>query len=225
MLSILKILLLFFLLFNISVQAFPIPKNNKAEFDIIRKVKKIGNYTILFSKEIDNLIIETNIEIEVKILFVTAYKFFHTSKEVWGNEKFISIEGYTDFEDEREYYIKAESKDDFLYASGMDGELKLEKNIIPSNYWNQEVMYQSEIFDTQKGIIRKLDVREDGNEKININGKDYSCLKFILNATKHPKDKGLFPEYTLWYTQNKELIKFKFRNWKDKQIVEIVRKQ
>ena len=40
---------------------------------------------------------------------------------------------------------------------------------------------------------------------------------------KNPKDLGPFPEYTLWYHDN-ELIKFKFKNWKDKnRIITIVR--
>ena len=130
------------------------------------------------------------------------------------NGKFIKIEGYSNFEDEREYFIEGEIKDDFLYATGMDGELKLDKNLIPSNYWNQDVMYQNEIFDTQKGIVRKLDVREAGTEAIIINNKTINCTKFVLNASRHPKDKKPFPEYTIWYSKNKELMKFKFRSTK-----------
>ena len=51
----------------------------------------------------------------------------------------------------------------------MDGTLKLDKNLIPSNFWNIDVMYQNEIFDTQKGIVRKLDILEVGEEVITIN--------------------------------------------------------
>ena len=44
-------------------------------------------------------------------------------------------------------------------ASGMDGELKLDKNIIPLNYWNIS-MLDKEVFDTQKGIVRKITVKK-----------------------------------------------------------------
>ena len=220
-----NVLFLLIFLINLSVQAFPIPENKKATYDIWRKNKVIGTYEILFFEKDDILNIETNIDIEVKILFITAYKFSHQSKEIWKAGKFIKIEGYSDFEDEREYFIKGEVKDGFLFASGMDGELKLDKNLIPSNYWNNDVMYQNEIFDTQKGIVRKLNVKEIGVEKIIINNTEIDCTKFILNATKHPKDKKIFPEYTLWYSKNKELMKFKFRSTKDNKIIEIIRKQ
>ena len=219
-----KVLLLFFLLTSFSLQAFPIPKNNKAEFDVIRKNKVIGSYDIIFSKDNDYLNIETNIYILVKIMFVTAYEFSHSSKERWKDGKFISISGHTDYEDEREYFIEGKVKEDFFHASGMDGKLKLDKNLIPSNYWNIDVMYQEEIFDSQKGIVRKLKIQEIGKETLEIYNKKIVCKKFILNASKDPKDKGPFPEYTLWYSENNELIKFKFKNPKDKKVITIIRK-
>ena len=221
----LNILLLSIFLINISAQAFPIPDNKKAVFDVIRKNKIIGEHEILFSENNGNLIIETNIDIEVKILFIKAYEFFHKSKEVWKDGSFIKIDGYSDFEDEREYFIKAEIKDDLLFASGMDGELKLNKYLIPSNFWNIDVMYQDEIFDTQKGIVRKLDVKKAGKESITINNKKIICTKFILNATRHPKDKDLFPEYTLWYSEDKELMRFNFVGTIKGKMVELIRKQ
>jgi len=220
-----KFLFLLIFLFNVSVQAFTIPKNNKVTYDIWRKNKIIGTHEILFSENNGVLTIETNIDVKVKILFMSAYTFFHQAKEVWKNSKFIKIDGYSDFEDEREYFIKGEVKNGFLFASGMDGELKLDKNLIPSNFWNIDVMYQDKIFDTQKGIVRKLDVREAGNEVIIINNAKINCTKFILNATRHPKDKEQFPEYTLWYSKDKELMKFKFKSTINKKMIEIIRKQ
>ena len=220
-----NILFLLIILLNFSVYSFPIPENKKATYDIWRKNKVIGTHEILFSENNGNLSIETNIDIEVKIFFVTAYTFTHQSKEIWQGGDFVKINGYSNFEDKRRYLIEGEVKDGFLFASGMDGELKLDKNLIPSNYWNNDVMYQNEIFDTQKGIVRKLNVKEIGVEKITINNTEIDCTKFILNATKHPKDKKIFPEYTLWYSKNKELIKFKFRSTTDNKIIEIIRKQ
>ena len=207
----------------LSAQSFPIPKNGEAKFDIVRKNKVIGTHEILFYENNGDLSVETNIDIIVKILFVTAYTFSHQSKEIWRNGNFIKIDGHSDFEDEREYFILGEVKHGFLFASGMDGKLKLNQNLIPSNFWNIDVMYQDEIFDTQKGIVRKLSVKEVGNEIIAINNKKIGCTKFILNATRHPKDKDLFPEYTLWYSVDKELMKYKFRSTKNKKIIEVTR--
>ena len=55
------------------------------------------------------------------------------------------------------------------------------------------------------------------DEKIKINNTNIKAEKFIFNASINPKDKGPFPEYTLWYYDD-ELIKMQFINPKDKNI-------
>ena len=209
-----------------DIHSFPIPKNGEVKFDVIRKNNVIGTHNIKFTKNNDVLLVETNIEVEVKVLFISAYTFTHQSTETWINGNFTKIAAHSDFEDEREYFIKGQDNNDSFLASGMDGKLELDKNILPSNFWNIDVLKQKEIFDTQKGVVRTIEVEDLGFEEIEINGKKIKCKKFTLNASNNPKDKGPFPEYTLWYSSyNNELIKFKFKNWKDKKIVTIIRKK
>jgi len=203
--------------------SFPIPKSGEVQFDIIRKKKVIGSHIIQFFDNENELLVKTTININVKILFIPAYKFFHNSTETWVDEEFIKIDAYTDFEDEREYFIKGYDEDEFFYASGMDGDLKLDKHIIPSNFWNFEILKEKEVFDTQKGIVRTIEVEEVGSDEVIINNNKIKCLKFTLNASTNPKDKGPFPKYTLWYDLNKELVKLKFINWKDNKVITLIR--
>ena len=132
------------------------------------------------------------LDINVKVLFIPAYKFFQETKETWVNGEFVSIDGFTDFEDEREYKILGKDVDDFFIASGMDGELKLDKNIVPLNYWNIEMLNEKEVFDTQKGIVREIEVKQLKDEKININETSILAQKYLFNASKNAKDKGPF---------------------------------
>ena len=92
-------LLLLLIFFNISSNAevFPIPEDNEVNFDVVRKNKIIGNLNIKFINDKENLILHSILDIEVKILFIPAYKFFQETKETWMNGKFISIDGFTDF--------------------------------------------------------------------------------------------------------------------------------
>ena len=197
-------------------QPFPIPDNKEVNFDVIRKKKIIGNLNSKFIEDGDKLILHSILDINVKVLFIPAYKFFQETKETWVNGEFVSIDGFTDFEDEREYKILGKDVDDFFIASGMDGELKLDKNIVPLNYWNIEMLKEKEVFDTQKGFVREIEVKQLKDEKININETSILAQKYLFNASKNPKDKGPFPEYTLWYYE-KELIKMEFKNPNDKK--------
>ena len=134
----------------------------------------------------------------------------------------IKFEGYTDFEDEREYFVEGLDEENLFMASGMDGKLELDEKILSSNFWNINILKEKEVFDTQKGIVRKIEVQKLKDEKIQINNSKINAEKFIFNASINPKDKGPFPEYTLWY-YNDELIKMQFKNPKDKKTITIIR--
>ena len=210
--------LLLLLLISANLYAFPIPKDNEVSFDIIRKNKNIGSLITTFKKEDDKLQIRTILDIKVKVFLITAYKFFQDTTETWIDGEFVKIKGYTDFEDEREYYIEGNDLNENFIASGMDGELTLSNKILPLNYWNKKILEEEEVFDTQKGIVRKITVQKLENDIIKMNNKEIEVEKYILNASKNPKDKGPFPQYTLWYKED-ELIKFEFVNPKDKKVV------
>ena len=215
--------LLLLLLISANLYAFPIPKDNEVSFDIIRKNKNIGSLITTFKKEDDKLQIRTILDIKVKVFLITVYKFFQDTTETWIEGEFVKIEGYTNFEDEREYYIEGNDLDENFIASGMDGELTLSNKILPLNYWNKKILEEEEVFDTQKGIVRKITVQKLENDIIKINNKNIEAEKYIMNASKNPKDKGPFPQYTLWYKDD-ELIKFEFVNPKDKKVVTGIRK-
>ena len=214
--------LLLLLLISANLYAFPIPKYNEVSFDIIRKNKNIGSLITTFKKEDDKLQIRTILDIKVKVFLITVYKFFQDTTETWIEGEFVKIEGYTNFEDEREYYIEGNDLDQNFIASGMDGELTLSNKILPLNYWNKKILEEEEVFDTQKGIVRKITVQKLENDIIKMNNKKIEAEKYIMNASKNPKDKGPFPQYTLWYKDD-ELIKFEFVNPKDKKVVTGIR--
>ena len=208
--------------FSLNAQVFPIPEDNEVSFDVVRKKKIIGNLNIKFINDKENLILHSVLDIEVKVLFIPAYKFFQETKETWNNGNFLSIDGFTDFEDHREYKIDGKDENGIFRATGMDGLLELDENIVPLNYWNKQMLKEKEVFDTQKGIVRKISVEKLKDEKIKINNSKVETEKFIFNASKNPKDKGPFPEYTLWY-KGDELLKMEFQNPNDNKTVTIVR--
>ena len=202
-----------------SAFSFPIPKKNTATFDIIRKNKIIGSAETIFTKKNNILIVNTIIDIKLKVLFIPAYKFSQNSKEIWKNNEFIEFYGHTDFEDEREYFVEGVDLGNKFIAKGMDGKLVLNSDILPLNYWNKKILLEDELFDTQKGIVRKITVKRLPDEIITLNKQNISTEKYIFDASSNPKDKGPFPQYTLWYDDNDELVKFQFKNWKDKKII------
>ena len=70
----------------------------------------------------------------------------------------------------------------------------------------------------------KIKILKKKYEEIKLNNKNIKCNKFLFNASNNPKDKGPFPEYTLWYDENDELMKFQFTDeGRGKKTITIVR--
>ena len=215
-----KVLIILIVCFYSFVSnGFPIPKDNHASFDIIRKGKIIGSVLTTFKKENENLIVSTNVDIEIKVFLVTLYDFTQSYEETWIKNEFVKFKGHTKFEDEREYFIKGEDNGKNFIASGMDGKISLDINILPLNYWNKEILTKNQVFDTQKGIVRDLQSIRLGDEIIEINNKKINSEKYLLDLSSHPKDKDPMPQYTLWYSKKGELLKFQFKPWRDKKTV------
>ena len=120
--------------FSLSVfsQPFPIPEDNEVSYDVIRKKKNIGSLISKFIENEDSVVIHSVLKINVKVLFIPAYKFFQESKETWKNGELVSIDGFTDFEDDREYKIIGNDEDNFFNASGMDGPVSYTHLTLPT---------------------------------------------------------------------------------------------
>ena len=213
------LIVLILLALSFSSFGIPIPKDNKVTFDMIRKNKVIGSVESTFTQTDEILTIKTDVNVSIKFLFIQAYKFSQRSKETWVGNEFIEFDGHTDFEDEREYFIKGQDTENNFIATGMDGELTLDKNILPLNYWNKEILNKKKVFDTQKGVVREINIKKESDEIIKINDKKIKAEKYILDGSTNPKDKAPFPQYTLWYAKNGELLKFQFKHWKDNKII------
>ena len=74
-------------------QPFPIPEDNEVSYDVIRKKKNIGSLISKFENNEDSVLIHSVLKINVKVLFIPAYKFFQETKETWKNGEFVSIDG------------------------------------------------------------------------------------------------------------------------------------
>ena len=64
-------------------------------FSVLYKGFRIGNHTISYSPATGETRVRTEIHIEVKVAFVTAYAFSHRSEEIWRAGRLVSLNSDT----------------------------------------------------------------------------------------------------------------------------------
>ena len=87
------LLIIIFLLLGNQVfsKEMYVPESGEIVFEIIRKNKTIGTHTISFIENDKDLKVDIEVNINVKLGFLTIYKYRHNNTEYWKEGELIKI--------------------------------------------------------------------------------------------------------------------------------------
>lgn len=115
---------------------------------------------------------------DVKLLFITAYRYVHRASERWRGNCLISLESKTD-DDGKAYSVAARQQ--------------LQEGCAMSfAYWNPEMLRQSRLLNAQTGEFEKVSIAELGDDRIPVRGAMVAAKRYRITGPKHPID--------LWYS-------------------------
>lgn len=170
-------------------------------FDVYLDKSKIGKHTFTFNN--NNL--TSRAKFNVKVLFINAYKYDHTSKEQWQDDCLQGIEVNTT---ENKVVTNVKGK---KAASGFeitDGKSKqtLPECIMTFAYWNPKILTQSKLLNPQNAEYLESTFEKLGNETITVKGKPTETTHYKLQGSLNGKNKL---NIELWYNQNNEWVALK----------------
>ena len=100
------IIFLIIIIFSNQVLAneYVIPKNGKIVFNIERKDKVIGKHTFLFDKKNGIVTVNIDVNIQVKLGFLTIYKYIHKNEETWKESELYNISTKSTTNSRKKYF-------------------------------------------------------------------------------------------------------------------------
>ena len=147
------------------------PYGSSLSFAAIRNGQTIGHHRLTFQKNGDQLTVSTAIDLAVKIMGVTAYRYMHRAQEVWNGDTFQELTAQTD-DDGKKYAIQIRRDGAALTvernARLRDGPVRttLPPQLLPSTHWNVRQIRQSALVNTQTGAEERIQVSVIGRETI-----------------------------------------------------------
>ena len=216
------LLIIIFLLLGNQVfsKEMYVPESGEIVFEIIRKNKTIGTHTISFIENDKDLKVDIEVNINVKLGFLTIYKYRHNNTEYWKEGELIKISTNSLTNSKKKYFVEGQKNNDFFEYEGVDNKKRTGLNVIPISYWNYEILDRKVFLDSQKGILREFDLKEMELENIFFNEKNFNAKKYMMKVkTIHSSDEKPFPNLYLWYTNKGELMKLEFDSPEDKSII------
>ena len=148
--------------------------NHKAHGDI-------GTHVLTFSCEGNKLIVETEVKVKVKILFVTVYKRRAQYREVWQGDRMISYDARTDDNGDL-YEAAARIEGDEMIVDGVDGAVSAPLDTVSTHPWNVAVVDRPLIFGQRDGRLRRVEVEPAGSETIDIGGHPIDAQKYVVSG-------------------------------------------
>jgi hypothetical protein len=150
---------------------------------------EVGRHVITFACDGEDLIVETEIEGEVKVLMVPLFKRDGTYREVWRGDRLVAFDSRI-VDNGEVYEVMARAEGDHTMIDGRRGRIEAPPTIVSNHPWNHEVIERTLLFDTQRGRLQKVQITPAGADTINVAGRALEAQKYRITGDL---------ERELWY--------------------------
>jgi hypothetical protein len=177
-----------------------VPDSGRLEFGIFRDGDQIGRQVSTFRQDGDGLVVSTEIEIAVKVLLVTAFRFEMHSEEHWVDGKLVALRTRANDDGKRKSLeVVPESGDGQMLRVTYNGRVStVPLGRLPASFWNPATVEQSELVDVLNGKNREVTVTPQGGETLTVAGHAVQARRYSLRGDL---------QRDLWYGPDGGLLK------------------
>ena len=173
---------------------------NTLEFDLYRNNKLIGEHIYIFTRNDENLTVNSKINFQIKKLGVVLYKYKAEGTEVYKNSKLVSFNSKTN-QNKKNKYVNLELKENDFLIDGSSFKGAVPTDYIIGTWWNHEIVKAKAQISAVSGRIIMQKVTFLGKETIEINGNKIETLHFNFSSTDKKLDKDKKLNTDVWYDE------------------------
>lgn len=160
------------------------------QFRVYLDDREIGIHDFHVSQAHGQTIVESNARFNVKLLFVTVFRYRHQTTETWDDNCLQRIESQTD-ENGRDFSVQGRASDgSFLINNGTDG-IALPSCIMTFAYWNPAILHADQLLDPQTGAYMEVTTTFQGMDTLSVANTSVLAHRYEVQLHQGP--------ITLWY--------------------------
>jgi hypothetical protein len=134
-------------------------------FNIMRSGHQIGQHTIDITTQGKNTTVDMKTDIEVKVMFVTAYKLTYTARETWTNGTFATFQSQTD-DNGKQHQVTVTATADKVLVTADGKRAEAPKGTLPATFWNTQFLTRKQLIQTETGQVVPIKVEDLGAESV-----------------------------------------------------------
>lgn len=171
------------------------------EFDVFRKGDRVGFHRVRFERDGEDLIVSNTFQVEVRVLFFTAFRFFYSSEARWRHGQLISL--YAEVDDNgRSVSIEAVGKDGRMIVGNAGENFAVDAPLYPTNHWNAAVLPETRVLNTLSGRINNVRIQPRGSEVVSTEWGEVTATRYAYTGDL---------EAEVWYDDAGRWVKLRFQ--------------
>lgn len=162
--------------------AQPVPPEGRLEYAIVRNGDEIGTHRLLFRREGDLVTVDVSVQVQVRMLGMTVYRFTQTATETWRDGRLLALES-TGNNDGTAFALRVREADGGLVAESRGRSVRFPADAIPTNVWHPAQLQRSVLLNSLEGTALRASVRDLGERTFTVRGTPVTARGAYLDAT------------------------------------------
>lgn len=170
-------------------------------FAVMRNDTQIGSHTISIDRNGANTTIQSVTHVEVKLGFLTVYRFEQQETEHWSDGKFLAMQSTTDDNGTLHKAVATTANGAILVKSGDGHSCQMAAGTLPLSPWNFAVLAQRHALDPRDGNLVNVSVSDRGEDTLLLHGHAERAHHYVISS-------GYSQE--VWYDDSGRLVQLEF---------------
>ena len=171
-------------------------------YTVFRDGSPIGDHSISFAPAGDQLQVDIKTDIAVKIAFVTAFRFEHSSHEVWKGGRLQSLTASTN-DDGKQHTVTAKADGTSLAVTADGATSSRPAETLVHNQWNMDNLKAPVLLSAFDGTDYKVSSSGPQSETVEIGSRSFSARKYTVSGDL---------VRTFWFDDQNRLLKVAFES-------------
>lgn len=172
------------------------PEAGTLNFTVMRDGEPIGASIVRLSHRGDETIADISTHIQVKIAFLTVYRYDQTETERWADGHLMAMTSLT-HDNGTTHRVTATRDGDRLLVDSDGKRSAVDPGLMPYNPWNAAMLHARMALNTKDGSVTPVAVTDRGEERVVLQGRPLLAHRYSIR-TSFPQD--------VWYDGHHRLV-------------------
>ena len=164
-----------------GVAASPGEAQRSWQFSVLLDGSPIGYHRFELMSRESELEVRSEASFDVRFLFINAFRYRHSNRELWEGECLRVIESSTRQNGE-EFAVSGERLPEGLKIEANGRSDRLDGCVMTFAYWNPRFLEQSRLLHPQTGEYMSVDVQPLGREELTVRGETITASAYHVKA-------------------------------------------